>query len=299
MSPGIPSQNENLTTKGWMKGKKGRGSLGVSKRKRAERCKEFKGKAEKAPPDTAWLSTGGTSKSPVGIFLLWELAGMSLKTVNKEIGFSCRISTGFSDTELCLSFANKRVSVTDPQSHHQFLLLWWLLMAQIRKAKETPSKFSSCCGKFHGLTEDRLERSSTDQCHSLMQDELSLPPPTNATPACSQKLPLLELPRFSKASRSRSLSKAHQETFLTMNLDLPSRPLMLPLCPEHKKEQLILSSVQPLFVHFKITGIFSFIFPPFSLNTSIPFNVSPQVLFLRCDSLWKSLHLTSFLENSS
>lgn len=60
---------------------------------------------------------------------------------------------------------------------------------------------------------------------------------------------------------------------------------MLPLCPEHKKEQFILSSVQPPFVHFKITGIFSFIFPLFSLNTSIPFNVSLEVLFFRRGSL--------------
>lgn len=45
---------------------------------------------------------------------------------------------------------------------------------------------------------------------------------------------------------------------------------MVPLCPEHMKEQSILSSVHPPFRHFRITGIFSFIFAFFSLNTSIP-----------------------------
>lgn len=179
------------------KGRKEGESIGVSKSRRAERWKGFKGKAGKTPPGTAWLSTGGTSESPVGIFLIWELAGRNLKTLGKEIGFSCRISTGFSDTELCLSFANKQVSVTDPQSHHQFLLLWLLLMAQVRRAKEIQSKFSFCCGKFHGLTEDRARRALTRWISQFNARSAGLTPlPIDVTPACSQKLSLLEFTVF-------------------------------------------------------------------------------------------------------
>lgn len=162
MSPGIPSQVK-MDTKWWImgcKGKKGRGRLGVSERRRAERWKEFKGKAVKTPPDTACLSTGATPESPVGIFLIWELAGRTLKTVSKEIGFSCRISTGFSDTEPHLSWAKRFLS----QFHHQLLLLWWVLMAQIRR--NTPL----AVGNSMGSQRTGLEGSSADPPHSLRQD---------------------------------------------------------------------------------------------------------------------------------
>lgn len=95
--------------------------------------------------------------------------------MSKEIGFSCRISTGFSDTELCLSFANKQVSVTDAQSHHQ-LLLWLLLMAQVRRAKEIRANSPLAVGNSMGSLRTGLEGPSTDPSHSLMQDQLGLSP---------------------------------------------------------------------------------------------------------------------------
>lgn len=108
-----------------------------------------------------------------------------LKTVSKETGFSWGISSGLSDTELCLFFPNKQVSVNNNNNVTRSPVL----MAQIRRAEGIQSKFSLCCRASQGLTGDRSGRALKRPIPHLKARSAGLHPLTDVTPACSPNFP--------------------------------------------------------------------------------------------------------------